>query len=159
MRKLIAVGLTFCAALGACQISSGEMSESDRAAIEEAIRAKLQEYVDVLATLDPERMAPFYAEGMRYYPDEHAMDRDSLLTLIGGLGRDFRRYDVSNDVIDITPLSREAALAAVRFHTLQTDTLGVDSRVVGTVTWVWALRAGDWRIIHGQSIHLPDTGD
>jgi len=151
------LGLAAVLAFDGCRPPSTSMSEDEREALRGTILHRLDEYVDALATLDAQRMAPFYAEGFHYYPDEHAMGRDSLLSLIEGLGREFRRYDVSNDVVEITPLAHDVVLAAVRFHTLQTDTAGVESRVRGTVTWVWARDGTEWRMIHGQSIHLPDT--
>jgi ketosteroid isomerase-like protein len=94
-------------------------------------------YSNAVSTLDSELIAPFYAEGFRYCPDTLALSRDSLLVVIDGLRKEFQRYDVTSDRIDLTPLSRDAAVALIRFHTLQTDTLGVDSYVWGRVTWVW----------------------
>lgn len=154
----------FCAGVGlgalvGCTAAQPSLSDSERAALRDTIVQRMNSYASAINTLDPERVAPLYAENpdFRLYSDGQAFDRAGLLAFIDQSRRVLRSFEATWDTIEVTPLGRDAALAAARFHRALTDTSGVARRDWGTVTWVWVRDGGQWRLIHGQGVHYPDT--
>ncbi len=158
MRMLLIVPIV-AGSLAGCGASQAALSDVERAALTDTIVAHMHEYLTVLATLDPQRVAPLYADDpdFRAYGDGQSLTRDGLLAAIGDLGEILRSFEAAWDTIEVTPLGRDAALAAARFRRTLTDTAGGAVRDWGTVTWVWVRREGEWQIIHGHAVHYPDS--
>lgn len=157
MRTLLLVSL-IAGLLAGCDSKQGDLTETERSALTDTIAERMQEYADALGSLDPQQMEPFYVDDpdFRVYSDGQILTRDELLGAIGSMSTSLQSVEGIWDSIEVTPLGRDAALAAARFRRIMIDTAGVVINEWGTVTWVWVYHDEEWRLIHGQAVHYPD---
>lgn len=157
MRKLL-IALLVAGPL-ACGESSASLSEAERVALADTITQRMHDYVAAVQSMDPQRVSSLYADDPDFlvYSDGQRFTRAGLLALVGDMGSVLRSLEATWDTIEVTPVGRDAALAAARFRRTLTDTAGVAAHDWGTVTWVWARRAGQWRLIHGHGVHYPEN--
>ena len=157
--RMFSVALVMAGSLVGCTPSEGPLSDVERAALTDTIVAHMHEYLTVFETLDPQRVAPLYADDpdFRVYSDGQSFTRDGLLAAISDLGGILQSIEATWDTIEVTSLGRDAALAASRFRRTLTDTAGDAVHDWGTVTWVWVRREGEWQIIHGHAVHYLDS--
>lgn len=154
--KSVAMAAVVAALLLACAPVPDALSEAEQAALTNTITQRMEEYLTAVESLDPAQVAPMYLDdpAFRVWSDGRPLDRAGLLELIGGLGQALRSFEASWDTVEVTPLGRDAALAAASFRRTLIDTAGTVVNDWGSVTWVWVLRDGTWRLIHGQAVHL-----
>lgn len=150
--------LTSLALVTACQESAPRpLSATDRQLVVDSVAAAMEAYAAAFATLDAEKIVRFYKADpdFRMYADGAPVTGEALATQVRGMMAGLRAIDGKFTAIQVTVLSRDAAVATSPFEEVLTDTAGVATEMRGTVSWTWVREPEGWRIMHGNAAYLP----
>jgi ketosteroid isomerase-like protein len=129
----------------------------DAKAIVQAVEARMHSYLDAVLALDADRAFSHYLRdpAMHVWNDGVRHDYDSWVALSRAAIGGFRSLDGAWGEMTVVPLGPDAAVASASFQERATGHGGKAHHIRGAVSWVWVLRDGEWRIIHGHAVHLP----
>jgi ketosteroid isomerase-like protein len=135
-------------------------STEERAKIVSEVIAAMRSYEDAVRKLDAERTIAHYAQESEFRVcfDNQISDYD---TLVAQVRNDFASLGaIEGGFTDITVLKLGPGVAAAiaPFRETLVDKAGNRSPVKGTVTWIWARRGTEWKILFGHATHEPDIG-
>jgi ketosteroid isomerase-like protein len=132
----------------------------DTVGIRVSVEAAMNSYLEAILALDVDRAVSHYlndtamhvwSDGVRYdYSGWVAAARANLAAL--------RSLEGAWGDMTVVPLSPEAAVASASFQETMTDQSGGVHQIRGAVSWVWVLRGGRWKIIHGHAVHQAGEG-
>jgi ketosteroid isomerase-like protein len=144
------------------------LSEVEREAVAEEIRARLDWYADAVMRLDIDAMLTFWSESAEF---TFAGDGTILggyeewaPTTMGHIAETKEWLAWNWNTVHVVPLSKEGATATVEFDAswinLQGDTLSL----AGSWTYVFKKAGGVWKVVQTNGTHVwpeapPDTGD
>jgi len=69
----------------------------------------------------------------------------------------FQRHQLSWDTLHIKILGSDVVAAYAPFHQVITDTIGIESRLKGGVSWIAVQKDGILKLRYGQSWHAMDN--
>ena len=163
--KRLVVGLCVLAVTSACSVSPEAtptpttLGEAERQAIADTIRGRMASYAAAVASLKGEAILAHYVASpeFRLFSDGQAFSYSDIQGLVGTLSQVLQASEISWDTVEVTVLDQNAAIAGAPFHRSDTDTGGTTTHVRGAASWVWVRRGGEWLMIHGHGVHVPDT--
>lgn len=127
----------------------------DANAIVQAVEARMHSYLDAVLALDVDRAFSHYLrdQAMHVWNDGVRHDYDSWVALSRAALGGFRSLNGAWGDLTVVPLGADAAVASASFQERAIDHGGKTHHIRGAVSWVWVLRDGEWRIIHGHAFH------
>jgi ketosteroid isomerase-like protein len=123
----------------------------------QAVEAAMHSYLGAIKALDVDRAVAHYLDdpAMHVWNDGVRFDYAGWIAAARANLAPLRSVEGAWGDMTVVPLSADAAAASASFEETVTDRSGVVTQIRGAVTWVWVLRAGEWKIIHGHAVHLP----
>ena len=153
------IALLLACAPGAETAQKAGLDDTQRRAISSAVDSATHAYLNAVAAKDAERVIAHYAnepDFMAYF-DAAPMNHDQISTTVRGMFGGLSAVDLKPVTVQVTVLGPDAAIAGFTFRESFTDTSKKVTRLRGTASWTWTRRGTDWKIIHGDAVHLPDT--
>lgn len=158
---LVAATLTLLVAC-ASNASNGReqpLSDAEKRAIAKTVDSLMHAYLDAVAAKNADAVIAYYAndpEFMAYF-DATPMNYETIATTVRGMFGGLRAVKLEPVTVSVTVLGRDAAVAGFPFREAFMDTAGRVTPLRGTASWTWKRSGDQWRIIHGDAVHLPDT--
>jgi len=151
MRRLTLAALSLAFLVTACQPATTELTEEQKAAVEEEVRQLQADLGDAWRTLDFDQFRPFFADDLRW-----AISPRPFLTM-EDIEPGLRAYvsGISETTLEdedsfVRVLGPDAAVVGWTSHETVVDVDGVSSSVGTTGTFVWARVDGVWKVVHGH---------
>ncbi len=151
MRRLALAALSLAFLVTACQPATTELTEEQKAAIEEEVRQTQDDMDDAWSALDFDRFRSFFADDLRW-----AISPWPFLTM-EDIEPGFRAYvsGISETTLEdedsfVRVLGPDAAVYGWTSHETVVDVNGVSSSVRTAGTFVWARVDGVWKVVHGH---------
>lgn len=152
MRRLTLAALSLAFLVTACQPATTELTEEQKAAVEEEVSQLQADLGDAWSALDFDRFRSFLADDLRW-----AISPGPFLTM-EDLEPGLRAYmsgiseitSEDEDLLFVRVLGPDAAVAGWTSHETVVDVDGVSSSVATTGTLVWARVDGVWKVVHGH---------
>ena len=150
MRRLALAALSLAFLVTACQPATTELTEEQKAAIEEEVRQMQADMGDAYRALDFDRFRSFLADDLRWaispVPFFTIEDMEpGLRAYMSGISE-----TTSEDELFVRVLGPDAAVVGLTSHETVVDVNGVSSSVRTAMTLVWARVDGVWKVVHGH---------
>ena len=156
MRRLALAALSLAFLVTACQPATTELTEEQKAAIEEEVRQTVDDMGDAYSALDFDRFRSFLADDLRW-----AISLVPFLTM-EDIEPALRAYmsgiseTTSEDELFVRVLGPDAAVVGLTSHETVVDVNGVSSSTRTALTLVWARADGVWKLVHGHQHPLTE---
>jgi uncharacterized protein (TIGR02246 family) len=151
MRRLALAALSLAFLATACQPATTELTDAQKAAIEEEVRQVWDDMGDAWNARDFDRVRPFLADDLRW-----GISPWPFLTM-EEIEPEFRAYlsGISETTLEdedsfVRVLGPDAAVYSWTSHETVVDVNGVSSSVRTAGTFVWARVDGVWKVVHGH---------
>ena len=154
MRRLAFAALSLAFLATACQPATTELTDEQKAVIEEAVREASTEYTQF-----------FHAEDINSYmsaasdwagsPWPCCGTLDGLRSAITDLLNGWTFEEFENGEMKVTVLGPDAAVVAFAQTGVQVDTAGVRLETALDIAFLWVREAGQWRLVMGKDYSHP----
>ncbi len=151
MRRLALAALSSAFLITACQPATTELTDEQKAAVEEEVRQLQADLGDAYRALDSDRLNSFFADDVRW-----AISPGPFLTMediepgIRAYTSGISEITLEDEDSFVRVLGPDAAVVGWTSHETVVDVDGVSSSVGTTGTFVWARVDGVWKVVHGH---------
>ncbi len=150
MRRHALAALSLAFLVTACQPATTELTEEQKAAIEEEVRQSADDLGDAWNARDFDQFRSFLADDLRWaispVPFFTIEDMEpGLRAYMSGISE-----TTSEDEMFVRVLGPDAAVVGLTSHETVVDVNGVSSSVRIAGTFVWARIDGVWKLVHGH---------
>ncbi len=150
MCRLPLAALSLAFLVTACQPATTELTDEQKAAIEEEVRQMQADMGDAYSALDFDRFRSFLADDLRwaFSPAPFLTMEDiepGIRAVMSGISE-----TTSEDEMFVRVLGPDAAVVGLTSHETVVDVNGVSSSVRTAMTLVWARVDGVWKVVHGH---------
>ena len=143
---------TLVATAVAC--APGRLSDGHAAAIQDSVRAMLEDFMEVAQANDWDSVVTFYADDPRFRIIEDGVvryrSRDEVLSSLASMGSGMT-VSTNYDETSVEALAPGAASLTTRFETSISDTSGWGFAYGGIVTWTLVNTESGWKILQGHT--------
>lgn len=158
-RFLTLVAVLALSACGTRESASPEIRGSTGPALRDTLVAGLREYAAAAQAFDSARVMAMLADEptFSFVDGQTVYSRDGFGRLVGEAFAALRSFEArfNFDSMSVVELSPSSAVTIVPYVDLMTDRAGTTTTVRGVVTWVWAIRNDQWRLLAGHAAPLP----
>jgi uncharacterized protein (TIGR02246 family) len=151
MRSLALAALSLALLVTACQPATTQLTEEQKAAIEEEVRQTADDLNDAWIARDFDRFRSFFADDLRWAmsPMPFATMEEiepGVRAYVSGISE----ITLEDEDSFIRVLGPDAAVVGSTSHETVVDVNGVSSSVRTAGTFVWARVDGVWKVVHGH---------
>jgi len=144
--------------LGGCRATAADMTADEKAAVAEAVEARVTGYIDAISRRDLDAMLDFWAD-----TDGFVMAGDGQLTVGYAAWAEALRANATDRVTvnsiaksneHVYVLAPDAAAYSMAFEWSMTQAAGDTLRSRGAWTYVFKRLDGAWRVVHSGGTHV-----
>lgn len=141
--------------LGSC--SEPQKTEEENA--EESMLALMQSYADAINEINPEKAISHYFKSDYFlvYQDGELYDYNKTVSQVQTFFPSVKSLSVKWDTVVVRVLNNTTAVAFAPFRESFTDSKGVETKVIGEVTWIANKIGEEWKFVYGHAFHKADT--
>ncbi|HJQ09584.1 MAG TPA: nuclear transport factor 2 family protein [Gemmatimonadaceae bacterium] len=141
--------------------ASGALSDSDRAAVEAAVRQATKEFVDAATHVDADRAVAFFTRSPAFAVADNGAfltSREQFQNAIVGAYNGLQSQEVQIGETRIVALAPDKAVESLTGTVVRVDKSGTRSPPQ-TFSWtvVWVREPDGWKILHGHESFLPKS--
>ena len=156
MRRLAFAALSLAFLATACQPAT-ELTEEQKAAIEEEVTQRQADWLDALNSLDVERWQSFLADDVQWLmPQGSFTTKDIIGPAIEEWMSTVSEQRSVNDDVFVRALGPDAAVVGLTGHGTSLLANGESTEGRSAMTCVWAREDGVWRVVHGVFIEITE---
>ena len=151
MRRLALAALSLAFLVTACQPATTELTEEQRATIEEEVRQMQDDAGDAYRALDFDRARSFLADDLRWaFSPVRFLTMEDLEPALRAYMSGISETTLEDEDSFVRVLGPDAAVYSWTSHETVVDVNGVSSSVRTAGTFVWARVDGVWKVVHGH---------
>lgn len=146
-----------CALIFAIGCKSGNTSSEE--SLRQGMTTLMENLKDAAIELDVDMILSMCDDSPEflYIGDGQVYNYDNFVIMVHTGYASMQRHQLSWDTLHIKILGSDVVAAYAPFHQVITDTVGIESRLIGGVSWIAIQKDGILKLRYGQSWHEMDN--